>query len=138
MYCKLSCYFPDIQQLVSLGLSLNHPGTSLITEQEKLVIVKQMVVKYKLGKSYNRQGSEAEKLLRGIFKNKQDLVALQDAVKVAEVLCGVEKKDAIRLYIEKLIEIDQHREGMFEFLRIPTTFELYPLLVEMKINLPRT
>ena len=74
-----------------------------------------MVVKYKLGKSYNRQGSEAEKLLRGIFKHKQDCVALQDALKVAEVLCGVEKKDAIRLYIEKLIEIDQHREGMIFF-----------------------
>ena len=102
----------DIQQLVTLGLSLKHPGTSLITEQEKLVIVKQMVVKYKLGKSYNRQGSEAEKLLRGIFKHKQNAAQLQDALKVAEVLCGVEKKDAIRMYIEKLIEIDQHREAL--------------------------
>ena len=80
-----------------------------------------MVVKYKLGKSYNRQGSEAEKLLRGIFKHKQDCVALQDALKVAEVLCGVEKKDAIRLYIEKLIEIDQHREGMIFFRNIYKT-----------------
>ena len=44
----------DIQDLAQLGLSLNHPGVSLITEQEKLVIVKQMVVKYQAGKSYNR------------------------------------------------------------------------------------
>ena len=114
----------------TLGLSLNHPSTSLITEQEKLVIVKQMVVKYKAGKSFNRQGSEAEKLLKRIFKVRQDSIALQDAISVAEVMKGVEKKDAMILYIEKLIECDESKEALKNLGNIKDNSEVFQI-VEM-------
>ena len=101
-----------IQDLVQLGLKLNHPDVTLIKEQEKMVTVKQIVVKYQAGKSYNRRGMECESLLRRIFKVRQDDIALQDALKVAEVLPDVSKKDAYRLYVEKLIDIDEHKEAL--------------------------
>ena len=113
-----------------LGLSLNHPSISLITEQEKLVIVKQMVVKYKAGTSFNRQGSEAEKLLKRIFKVRQDSIALQDALSVAEVMKGIEKKDAMILYIEKLIECDESKEALKHLGNIKDSSEVFPI-VEM-------
>jgi hypothetical protein len=102
----------DVQALNKLGASLHHPNVALIREQEKLVVVKQMVVKYQAGKSYCRQGREAERLLQRIFKVSQSQEALQDGLKVADVMHGVNQRDARRFYIERLVIQDAHGEAL--------------------------
>ena len=77
---------PKIHELRTIGLALKHPKTALITEQEKLVIVKQMVSKYKAGKSYLRKGRGAERLLQRIFSVSTSKEAYEDALKVANVM----------------------------------------------------
>ena len=102
----------QIKSISIEGCALKDPRTSLLVKEEQLVVVKEMVTKYQAGKSFNRKGREAERLLQRIFQTSTDHEAFQDALRVAQVMDGVGVKDAKLLYVEKLIQLEKVKEAI--------------------------
>ena len=107
-----------VKNIAKDGYDLKDPRKDLLTKEERLVTVKEMVTKYQAGKSFNRKGREAERLLQCMFKhlsheNGQDI--FNDALKVSQVMDGVGPAEAKLFYVEKLVEQDRIREAV-EFL----------------------
>ncbi len=112
---------PGIQSLAKMGRSLNDPRAESIDEQEKLVVVKQMVAKHQAGNHYRMRGREAERLLQRIFKARLDEEAFEDAVKVSKALEGVDETDAKFLYVDLLLCQDRHTEAV----KVVTTEDVF-------------
>ena len=103
----------QIKTMAAQGCALKDPRTSLLVKEEQLVVVKEMVTKYQAGKSFNRKGREAERLLQRMFQTSGNLSeTFQDALRVAQVMDGVGVRDAKLLYVEKLIQNDKVKEAI--------------------------
>ena len=102
----------QIKSISAEGCALKDPRSSLLVKEEQLVVVKEMVTKYQAGKSFNRKGREAERLLQRIFQTSTDHETFQDALRVAQVMDGVGVKDAKLLYVEKLIQLEKVNEAI--------------------------
>ena len=104
-----------VKNIARDGHGLKDPRKDLLIKEERLVTVKEMVTKYQAGKSFNRKGREAERLLQCMYKRLNDGNGpdiFNDALKVSQVMDGVGPAEAKLFYVEKLVDQERINEAV--------------------------